>query len=125
MKRDLTIIVLTLLAAAMMSSCDDPEVAYTEDSLDLPYLFSEGYQDTIQYPYQFATPPSDWLSMVKDDTKVCKLSIPGTHDSMTGMGFYQPLLMGISNITAISQLCTFPSGVNRYPCHQPCRTAKP
>ena len=28
MKRDLTIIVLTLLAAAMMSSCDDPEVAY-------------------------------------------------------------------------------------------------
>ena len=71
MKRDLTIIVLALLATALLSSCDDPEIAYTEDSLDVPYLFSEGYQDTIQYPYDLSTPPSDWLSMIKDDTKVC------------------------------------------------------
>ena len=112
MKRDLTIFVLALLVTALLSSCDDPEIAYTEDSLDVPYLFSEGYQDTIQYPYDLATPPSDWLSMIKDDTKVCKLSIPGTHDSMTGMGFYQPMLMSVSNITAISQLCTFDEQMN-------------
>jgi len=112
MRRNLSIIVLALLVAAVMGSCDDPEIAFNEETFGIPYLFSEGYQDTIKYPYELATPPSDWLSMVKDDTKVCKLSIPGTHDSMTGMGFYQPVLMSISNITAISQLCTFDEQMN-------------
>ena len=64
MKRDLTVFVWALLAAVLMSSCDDPEIAFNEDSLDLPYIFSEGYQDTIMYPYEHATPPSDWLSMI-------------------------------------------------------------
>ena len=112
MRRDLTVIVWALLAAVVMSSCDDPEVAFNEETLNIPYLFSEGYQDTIKYPYEMSTPPSDWLSMIKDDTKVCKLSIPGTHDSMTGMGFYQPALKSISNMTAISQLCTFDEQMN-------------
>ena len=112
MKQNLTLFVWTILAAALMSSCDDPEVAFNEETFDIPFLFSEGYQDSIKYPYDLATPPSDWLSMVKDDTKVCKLSIPGTHDSMTGMGFYQPWLKSISNMTAISQLCTFDEQMN-------------
>jgi hypothetical protein len=112
MKQNLTVIVWAILAAALMSSCDDPEVAFNEDTLNIPFLFSEGYQDTIMYPYELATPPSDWLSMIKDDTKVCKLSIPGTHDSMTGMGFFQPWFKSISNITAISQLCTFDEQMN-------------
>lgn len=112
MKLNLTVIVFTFIVAVVISSCDDPEFAFNEDTLDIPYLFSEGYQDEIKYPYELATPPSDWLSMVKDETKVCKLSIPGTHDSMTGMGFYQPVIKNISNITAISQLCTFDEQMN-------------
>mgnify|MGYP002624064919 FL=1 len=44
--------------------------------------------------------------MVKDETKVCKLSIPGTHDTMTGMGFYQPMLKYVFDMTAISQVST-------------------
>lgn len=31
---------------------------------------------------------------------------PGTHDTMTGMGFYQPLLKYVFNQTAISQVST-------------------
>lgn len=112
MKRNFYIIAWALLTSAMMGSCDDPEIAFNEETLDIPFLFSEGYQDTIQYPYDLATPTSDWLSMVKDDTRVCKLSIPGTHDSMTGMGFYMAEIKSISNITAISQLCTFDEQMN-------------
>ena len=112
MKRNLTVIVLAFIAAVVMSSCDDPKVAFNEQTLDIPYLFSEGYQDDIKYPYDLATPASDWLSMIKDDTKVCKLSIPGTHDSMTGMGFYLPVIKNISNMTAISQLCSFEDQMN-------------
>ena len=112
MKQNINVILVTLMVALLMGSCDDPEKAFNEDSLDIPYLFTEGYQDTIQHPYNLPTPPSDWLSMIKDDTKVCKLSIPGTHDSMTGMGFYLPIIKNISNITAISQLCTFDEQMN-------------
>jgi hypothetical protein len=50
--------------------------------------------------------------MVKDETKVCKMSIPGTHDTMTGMGFYQPTLKYIFNMTAISQLSTLEEQMN-------------
>ena len=93
----------------VMSSCEDEdfEKAYDENtSLDSPFLFSEGYQDTIAIAYDLSTPISDWLGMVNDETKVCKLSLPGTHDTMTGMGFYEPLLKYIFNLTAISQLST-------------------
>ncbi|MBQ1722780.1 MAG: hypothetical protein II034_03195, partial [Muribaculaceae bacterium] len=100
---------LAALGTALLSSCDeDNGLPYYDDkSLDVPYLFTEGYQDQIQYPYELATPLTDWLSLVNDDTKVCKLSIPGTHDSMTGMGFYTPIVKYVSNIMAISQLSTF------------------
>lgn len=91
----------------LLGSCDeeDLEKVYDEEtSLDAPYLFSEGYQDTIAIAYDLPTPATDWLDMVRDETKVCKLSIPGTHDTMTGMGFYQPILSYVFNMTAISQL---------------------
>ncbi len=100
---------LATLSTALLSSCDEENSLpyYDENSLDVPYLFTEGYQDQIQYPYQLDAPLTDWLSLVKDDVKVCKLSIPGTHDSMTGMGFYTPVVKYFSNIMAISQVSTF------------------
>ena len=51
MKQNLTLFVWAILAAALMSSCDDPEVAFNEETFDIPFLFSEGYQDSIKYPY--------------------------------------------------------------------------
>ncbi|MBQ3959940.1 MAG: hypothetical protein II677_05550 [Muribaculaceae bacterium] len=103
------ILTLATLGATLLTSCDeDNGLPYYDDkSLDVPYLFTEGYQDEIQYPYQLSTPLTDWLSLVRDDVKVCKLSIPGTHDSMTGMGFYTPIVKYVSNIMAISQVSTF------------------
>ncbi|MBP5497791.1 MAG: hypothetical protein J6X81_00255 [Muribaculaceae bacterium] len=108
------IMALAMLGATLFSSCDEDKGAryYDENSLDVPFLFSEGYEDDIQYPYDLATPLSDWLSLVRDDVKVCKLSIPGTHDSMTGMGFYTPIVKYFSNIMAISQVSTFDEQMN-------------
>ncbi|MCR4918606.1 MAG: hypothetical protein K5928_02150 [Prevotella sp.] len=105
----LTHAVMAIAAMAALNSCesDDLEKAYTEGtSLDSPFILSEGYQDSIAHPYDLPTPITDWLGMVQDGTKVCKLSIPGTHDTMTGMGFYQPVLKYIFNVTAISQLAS-------------------
>ena len=109
MKRKLMYVIMAITAMTAMNSCDqeDMEKVYDEEtSLDSPYLLSENYHDTIVIAYDLPTPITDWLSMVKDDAKVCKLSIPGTHDTMTGMGFYQPVLKYIFNITAISQIST-------------------
>ena len=100
---------MAFLAFTALSSCEDEDLeqVYDEEtSLDSPFLFSKDYRDTIVHAYDLPTPITDWLSMVKDETKVCKLSIPGTHDTMTGMGFYQPLLKYVFNITAISQVST-------------------
>ena len=102
--------IMAMAAMATLNSCGDDDLAKAfdeETSLDAPFLFSEDYQDTIVHAYDLSAPVSDWLSMVRDQTKVCKLSIPGTHDTMTGMGFYQPTLNYIFNITAISQVSTF------------------
>ncbi len=107
--------IMAIAAMTALNSCNDEslEKAYEEGvSLDVPYLFSEGYQDTIVVAYDLTTPATDWLGMVKDDTKVCKLSIPGTHDTMTGMGFYQPVLKYIFNLTAISQVSTLGEQMN-------------
>ena len=109
MKRKLMYAIMAIVAMTALNSCGDDafEKAYDEKtSLDSPYLFSEGYQDTIAYAYDLPTPATDWLGMVKDETKVCKLTIPGTHDTMTGMGFYQPGLKFVFNMTAISQVST-------------------
>ena len=109
MKRKLMYAVLALMGMTTIISCEeeDLEKVYQEGiSLDSPFIFSTDYQDTIVHAYTLGTPISDWVSMVKDDTKVCKLSIPGTHDTMTGMGFYQPVLKYIFGVTSISQLST-------------------
>ncbi len=106
---------LTLAPMAVFNSCseEDLEKVYDEKtSLDSPFIFSEGYQDSILVAYDLPTPATDWLSMVRDETKVCKLSIPGTHDTMTGMGFYQPVLKYIFNTTAISQVSTLEEQMN-------------
>ena len=106
---------MAIAAVTSLNSCsdDDLEKVYDEKtSLDSPFIFSEGYKDSIAVPYDLATPATDWLSMVRDETKVCKLSIPGTHDTMTGMGFYQPVLKYIFNMTAISQVSTLEEQMN-------------
>ena len=101
--------IMAMTVMTSLSSCEDEDLekAYDEEtSLSSPFLFSEGYQDSIAIAYNLPAPITDWLSMVRDETKVCKLSIPGTHDTMTGMGFYQPLLKYVFNQTAISQVST-------------------
>ena len=106
---------LTLAPMAVFNSCseEDLEKVYDEKtSLNSPFIFSEGYQDSILVAYDLPTPATDWLSMVRDETKVCKLTIPGTHDTMTGMGFYQPVLKYIFNTTAISQVSTLEEQMN-------------
>ena len=110
MKSKLMYGIIAAAAMTALNSCSDDDLnkVYEEGvSLDSPFIFSEGYQDTIVHAYDLPAPASDWLSMLKDETKVCKLSIPGTHDTMTGMGFYQPTLNYIFNVTAISQVSTF------------------
>ena len=108
-------VIMVIMAMTTLNSCDEEDFkkAYDEKlSLDSPFLFSEGYQDTIVIPYDLPTPATDWMDMVKDETKVCKLSIPGTHDTMTGMGFYQPGLKYVFNMTAISQVSTLEEQIN-------------
>ena len=115
MYKKLLYVMLTLAPMAVFNSCseDDLEKVYDEKtSLDSPFIFSEGYQDSILVAYDLPTPATDWLSMVRDETKVCKLTIPGTHDTMTGMGFYQPVLKYIFNTTAISQVSTLEEQMN-------------
>ena len=109
MNRKLMYGIMAIAAMTALNSCDDEDLekVYEEGvSLDSPFIFSEGYQDSIAYAYDLPTPATDWQSMVRDETKVCKLSIPGTHDTMTGMGFYQPVLKYVFNMTAISQVST-------------------
>ena len=115
MYKKLLYVMLTLAPMAVFNSCskEDLEKVYDEKtSLDSPFIFSEGYQDSVLVAYDLPTPATDWLSMVRDETKVCKLTIPGTHDTMTGMGFYQPVLKYIFNTTAISQVSTLEEQMN-------------
>ena len=109
MNRKLIYAIMAIASMTAFYSCEDEDLEKVFDektSLDTSFLFSEDYQDTIVIGYDLPTPITDWLGMVKDDAKVCKLSIPGTHDTMTGIGFYQPLLKYVFNMTAISQVST-------------------
>jgi len=115
MKRKLMYAIMAIAAMTALNSCDDEtfEKAYDEKTyVDVPYLFSEGYKDSIMVPYDLAKPITDWMDMVKDETRVCKLSIPGTHDTMTGMGFYQPGLKYVFDMTAISHVSTLEEQLN-------------
>ena len=115
MKRKLMYVIMAIAAITTLNSCsdDDFKKAYDEKTyVDVPYLFSEDYQDSIQVPYDLSKPLTDWMDMMKDGTKVCKLSIPGTHDTMTGMGFYQPGLKYVFDMTAISHVSTLEEQLN-------------
>ncbi len=115
MSRKIMYAIMAIAAMTALNSCDEEDFkkAYDEKtSLDSPFLFSEDYKDSIWVPYDLPTPLTDWLGMVKDETKVCKLSIPGTHDTMTGMGFYQPVLKYVFNMTAISQVSNLEEQMN-------------
>ena len=115
MKRKLMYVIMASAAITTLNSCsdDDFKKAYDEKTyVDVPYLFSEDYQDSIQVPYDLSKPLTDWMDMLKDGTKVCKLSIPGTHDTMTGMGFYQPGLKYVFDMTAISHVSTLEEQLN-------------
>ena len=115
MSRKIMYAIMAIAAMTALNSCDEEEFkkAYDEKtSIDSPYLFSENYKDTILVPYDLSKPLTDWLDMVRDETKVCKLSIPGTHDTMTGMGFYQPVLKYVFNMTAISQVSNLEEQMN-------------
>ena len=106
---------MAIAAITTLNSCsdDDFKKAYDEKTyVDVPYLFSEDYKDSIQVPYDLSKPLTDWMDMLKDGTKVCKLSIPGTHDTMTGMGFYQPGLKYVFDMTAISHVSTLEEQLN-------------
>jgi hypothetical protein len=107
--------IMAFAAMTALNSCSDDDFKKVYDektSLDSPYIFSEDYKDSILVPYDLPKPATDWLDMVRDEVKVCKLSIPGTHDTMTGMGFYQPGLKFVFNMTAISQLSDLEEQMN-------------
>jgi len=115
MSRKIMYAIMAIAAMTALNSCDEEDFkkAYDEKtSLDSPFLFSEDYKDSIWVPYDLPPPLTDWLGMVKDEAKVCKLSIPGTHDTMTGMGFYQPVLKYVFNMTAISQVSNLEEQMN-------------
>ena len=115
MKRKLMYVMMAIAAITTLNSCsdDDFKKAYDEKTyVDVPYLFSEDYQDSIQVPYDLSKPLTDWMGMLTDTARVCKLSIPGTHDTMTGMGFYQPGLKYVFDMTAISHVSTLEEQLN-------------
>lgn len=106
---------LTIVAlAAGFTACQDENSSESNQQLDVPYVHIPDFQDSIAYPLEIGldasgncVTASDWMSVLKDDQRVSKVSIPGTHDAFTGMGFYDELLKYIFNLTAISQVATF------------------
>lgn len=109
MKHLKALITLLSMAVAMsFCSCDKDENDNGEESLHSsePYMFMRDYEDSVAYQLTDGITEEDWMSNLSDNEKVCNLSIPGTHDTMTGMGFYDKDLQYIFNMTAISQLTT-------------------
>lgn len=97
------------MSAFMFTSCEDELEDRNEIQQEVrstPYQFLKDFEDHVEYELGDGILGSNWMSKVPDDTKVCKLSIPGTHDALTGMGFYNPQLQYIFNMTAISQVST-------------------
>lgn len=96
-----TLFTLVILAMACMTSCqNEPELQ--QDRVSVPYRFIAGYQDTIQEPIDIDK--SNWMAGLPDSRKVCKLTIPGTHDALTGEGFYIPNLDLVFGLFATSQV---------------------
>lgn len=107
MKQFITILLLPVIILGIVScdldeenAGDAPEKAY------YPYAVTNDFADSIQYALSDGITATDWMARLDDNRKVCKLSIPGTHDALTGMGFYDQMLQFIFNLTAISQVST-------------------
>lgn len=114
MKNILKFLVIAVLVVGF-AACEDENEKTPEGSqqIDVPYVHVPNQQDSISYPLEIgldvngnSITAADWMSALKDDQHVSKVSIPGTHDALTGMGFYDGLLKYIFNMTAISQVAT-------------------
>lgn len=105
----LLLLPMCLIAALVATSCTDEleDTGFTpKDVRTAPYQFTKGFKDHVEYPLTDGITGSDWMSLLPDEEKVCKLSIPGTHDALTGMAFYNKDMQYIFNMTAISQVST-------------------
>ncbi len=103
MRHHILLTIFLMLVVACTTSCKDESQEPSVTS-KLPYRFVNGYQDTIQDPIDID--PNNWMSLLPDNKKVCKLTIPGTHDALTGEGFYIPDLNLVFGLVATSQVST-------------------
>ncbi len=110
MKVDKLLLSLALLIFVVcFTSCEnesDLEVEQNKEARKAPYKFVEGFKDNVEHPLANGITGTNWMSKLDDNEPVCHLSIPGTHDALTGMGFYNDNLQYIFNQTAISQVST-------------------
>lgn len=104
----LLLLPLCLSWACVFTSCTDDEFNDMQSAIvrNVPYQFLEHFEDSVEYRLPEGITGADWMSKLPDNQKVCHTSIPGTHDALTGMGFYSEDLQFIFNMTAISQVST-------------------
>lgn len=99
-----------LMVSVGFTSCvdqdDTSDAPEKRETRQAPYKFLNGFKDHVEYQLEDGITGSDWMSKLDNDEKVCKLSIPGTHDALTGMGFYHDVIQYVFNQTAISQVST-------------------
>lgn len=105
-----SITMFIMLISLTFTSCDDKSREPDQPLIATPFKFTEGFVDNVEHPTQIDV--SNWMAKLNNDTKVCKLSIPGTHDALTGMGFYDPILKYMFNVTALSQVSTLEEQLN-------------
>lgn len=106
-------IFITVLTFAMIS-CDNDDSKYVPENskVDNPYVVTDDFGMEAKHKLTNGITATDWMAHLDDNRKVCKLSIPGTHDALTGMGFYNQQLQYIFNLTAISQVATLEQQLN-------------
>ncbi|MCQ2289273.1 MAG: phosphatidylinositol-specific phospholipase C domain-containing protein [Muribaculaceae bacterium] len=94
---------IVIFSIVSMTSClDEPGQQTNVNST--PYKFINGYQDTIREVIDIDQ--ANWMAGLPDSRKVCKLTIPGTHDALTGEGFYAPKLDLMFGLVATTQVST-------------------
>lgn len=101
-------LIMSLFLAVSCDPENDNVDAKIEPGGD-PFKITAGFVDSIQEQISIAGPNNDlseWMSLVDNDTKVCKMTIPGSHDATTGYGYYQLMIEYVYNLTAISQIST-------------------
>lgn len=114
MKTILKFLAIAVLATGF-TACEDENEKTQQGSqqIDVPYIHVPNQQDSISFPLELGLDiegnpitAADWMACLDDDEHVSKVSMPGTHDALTGMGFYDAMLKYIFNMTAISQVAT-------------------